>query len=639
MAPPVGWMLGCGWLFSCSAIFGIDASDRRDESELAGAAGADPGSGGRSTGGGTTGGGATGGSDTGGQTGKGGEGGGGAGGNQPGTAGQPPGGAGGEGGSEDRGAILGEPCTGDETESNSACTIGSPHLVLTCQMGVWNVDEECGTYEFCVPEKSRNEPAACVDISPLCRASYTSACTGGNRLIDCESFRPEAYLRYCPFGCEDGACLPGSGDQLIVHTGTGNGVVPPRTIPVCVLDANESGDVDLVAWIRDEVEHTWARTLDYSFEGWEACDGTLPDAGVVLSFESACSGHLANDIDPRSPLFRLEICRSFHLEGDEPGDEPRAVEEPLARFLGRHHFGHVLGVADSDYRGEQTTAMVRGIELSRVGEYELSPAERYSAIYRCGQSCRKHSGALVTPLGRCLEVASDGTIVAQACSAAGGPQDFTLRMTELFAVAPDRCVGTSGAGQPTDVLAGECATLDEHFALTGAALRSLGRCATPASFPPSAGTSLWFGACDAVPESWTGWSFEVTAANANGLLARIRHDDLYVSVPGGVDALRLVPELRPRGADNEQIFELKWDGVIGFGSRCLSWGEAVGDPAEGSVYLGDECGGVNGDHWTVTGALTTASGLALKLAPGDVRATATEVQGTPSEAQTFDFYF
>src|SRR5262245_39308214 len=161
MAAPVGWVLGCGCLFSCDAIFGIEDSDRRNESELAGAGG-NSGSSGDSTGGRSTGGRSSGGGASGGRAGQGGEGGSGAVGNQPGTGGEAPGGdggGGGDGGDEDRGAILGEPCTGDETESNTACTIASPHLVLECESGVWKVGTTCPGDEACIPEKGVEEPA------------------------------------------------------------------------------------------------------------------------------------------------------------------------------------------------------------------------------------------------------------------------------------------------------------------------------------------------------------------------------------------------------------------------------------------------------------------------------------------------
>jgi hypothetical protein len=111
-----------------------------------------------------------------------------------------------------------------------------------------------------------------------------------------------------------------------------------------------------------------------------------------------------------------------------------------------------------------------------------------------------------------------------------------------------------------------------------------------------------------------------------------------VSVPGGVAELNLVPELRPcvEGAGAaEQSFELRHDrgndGEIRFGTMCLAW-----EFLDGSVYLYNDCGD---DRWTVTGALTTPSGLALTLGDGDDRATAWALDAPPSEGQTFDFYF
>jgi hypothetical protein len=647
MATPAGWMLGCGCLLSCSAIFGIEASERRDESEVAGAGGSDAGRGGRSTGGRATGG-TTGGSETGGRAGQGGEAGGGAVGNQSGTAGDAPGGAGGEGGTEDRGAILGEPCTGDETLTNTACTIGSPHLVLECddKEGVWVVKDTCEGSQACIPERDGND-AACKSISAPCWGSYTeydtnvytNFCDGGNRLIDCESFRPEPYTRYCPFGCQDGACLSGTGDQLIVHTGSvTERRSRPRTLPVCVLDPID-GDENLVAWIRDEVERTWGRTNDYNFERWTECEQPLPAAGVVLSFKSGCRGHLVNDIDPQSELVRLEICRSFYF-GDDELDDEQEVDDLLARFLGRHHFGHVIGAFDTTFLDEAPSTMDGGIELFRVTEYVLSPAELNLGNVACAPFCRKHPGALVTYRGRCLEV-EDGRIVARTCADHGqsDPQDFTLRTdftlsaTELFTANPEQCVGVSGALEEAEVRVGECMEMTERFALTGAALRSLGRCVTPAALPATDGTTLWIGACDGLPESWTGWSFDVTASTGNALLASIRHDGLCVSVPGGVAWSNLVPELRPceEGSD-EQIFELKDNGEIGFGELCFAWGLL-----DGSVYLSG-CG-EGYSVWTVTTALTTPSGLALTLAEEDDHATAKPLGDVASETQTFDFYF
>jgi hypothetical protein len=391
------------------------------------------------------------------------------------------------------------------------------------------------------------------------------------------------------------------------------------------VDANED-DGYLVAWIRDEVERTWARTADYTFEGWGACD-TLPEEGVVLSFESECRGHLVNDIDPTSKLVRLEICRSFYLEGR---DELRPVDEPLARFLGRHHFGHVIGIPDNNYSGEPRTAMMRGIDLLRITEYEISPGELNWASEYCALGCRKHPGALVTTRGRCLEVV-DGSVVARACADhEPGPQVFTLKGTKLVTADPEQCVVVSGDGEEAEVRVGECTA--EQFALTGAALHSLGRCVTPASLPATPETALFIGACDAVPESWMGWSFDVTASTENGLLASIRHDGLCASIPGGADELNLVPVLRTcEEGSGEQIFELRHNGEIGFGDLCFAW-----EMHDGSVYLYSDCGR-GYSVWTVTGALTTPSGLALTL-PGD-NATAKAIKAAPSQARTFDFYF
>jgi hypothetical protein len=624
-ATPVGWAVGCGSLVACSTIFGIDEPAQPGGSSGAGAEG-----------GSTSMGGARGGTAQSGRSGKDGDGSGGdsgSSGNASGGATGSAGGEGGAGGEMDRGAILGESCTLGETLGNRACTSASRQLVLQCRardggLPVWEVYETCDSYEVCVPGDA-DVRAQCEELSDDCAASYTSVCTGANRLLDCETRRPEATYRYCPFKCEGGACLPGVGDQLIVHTRdvplTGTAT---RTIPVCVLDAVRDDDV-LVEWIRDEVERTWARTVDYEFVDWAACDERLPETGVILSFASDCRGRLVNDFENGSPA-RVEICRSFF---DAAGDLHLAQdEEALVRFLTRHQFGHVIGVGDTDFHSRERTTMVRGIELDRIAEYGISALEQAASRAYCSLSCRKHPGALVTVLGRCLEVTPDGIVPSSCVSDESNSttQNFTLRSSELLSLDQGRCVGVSDES----ILVDECGIQSERFAFRAARWSSFGRCVMPAALPVSPGTAVVMGACEPVGDSTQAWTFDVFDANADGLSARIRFGDDCVTVPVAAPDPNTVLELHPCAAQgsSEQTFVLRHTGEIGYGEVCFDW-----ELADGSVVLRSTC--ASSARWLLTGALSTLSGRALTLRLDEGRVTVSALLGLPTEEQTFDFYF
>jgi hypothetical protein len=611
----------CTFAIACGSILGIDEPEREGSRSggggtQGGAAGAGAEQGGRAQGGATRGGSPA-------------TGGGGADGGDAGESGSGANsGAGGAGaGGDDTGPqepALGAPC--DEEEAH-ACAAASDRLALLCDEKRWTNFDVCRTDELC----DRSD-GACRSIASICISHGGSACTGGDRLLDCDvsPFDPKEHL--CPFGCRDAACLPGTGDQLIVHTqsptswGTG---AWPGPIPVCFVDGEESDELRHI--VRDEVESTWARWYNVDFAGWGTCEDGVTER-VAIEFLDDCRAKLASDAWIGKPSTgaetRFGICRTYL----DANDMSQTLEEPVMRFLARHQFGHVLGLWD--VAPSARTTMSRGIELSRIDEYQPSTSELMDVHYRYG---RKHSGAVATTHGRCLDVVN-GAIQPLPCKNPTEQRWAPMlgELTSLSSSSESVCVRLVGQ-KGIEVRPCDSEPRVPAWSMTHAQWRGPGGCVSPLTQPAVSGSSLVTGPCLAVGEPSQAWFFEIFDSDANSLLTRIRPSDsnLCLTVPNGFESLGVVPLLEVCGPDGttEQIFHLQGNGTIRFSDFCLNWEDTNGD-----IYLLDLC---TWPHWVLSGAFESSTGLALRTPLDDSGSAlmATPLVGLPTNEQIFDFYF
>lgn len=503
---------------------------------------------------------------------------------------------GGQSGAPPTGPFLGGPCDGSR---DFECTEGEPHLVLACTDGIWRVSEACGTDSRCDPKYRE-----CRAEQFPCEARDDSFCEGDFALTDCSNPFIPAHFQ-CPFGCGAGRCLPGSGDELVVHTEqvpwNAASTLWREPIAVCFHDAGE--DAALVAVIRDEIERGWGRLLDIEFPGWAACTGDETGRRVELAFRNDCEMRLgsavADGAPPAGEARRVEFCRTYYTAGGEL--EVLLEHEELLRFVARHQFGHVLGLRDQD-RSLLPVVMTRALQESEATSLVISSVDISPFRYDYGQ---KPPRSLVTEKGACLSPTLQGFHELPCSHDKSGFFDFT---GSEVASARDGIPGCFSvpSGDGALVGLGECGDAEGKTELRfrHALWSTPDRCIAPER--AEVGSPLRAMPCGKPGDPTQSWWFEILAADADVQVTRIRFeatgDCLGLDEPAQFGAIPRL-ETCDDELDYSELFDLWKNGLISHyesdstSALCTQW-----DPPDGVVYLDSRC---SFDTYWIFGALET----------------------------------
>jgi len=541
---------------------------------------------------------------------------------------------GGRSGAPPTGPFLGGPCDGSR---DFECSEGEPHLVLVCTQGIWNVGEACGGDSRCDPKYRE-----CRAEQFPCEAREDSFCEGDFSLTDCSDPFVPAHFQ-CPFGCEAGRCLPGTGDELVVHTEQ----VPwnaaaarwREPISVCFHDGGE--DTALVGIIRDEVERGWGKLLDVEFPGWAACTGDEVGRRVELTFRDDCEMRLGSAVPdgapPEGETRRVEFCRTYYTAGGEL--EVLLEHEGLLRFVARHQFGHVLGLRDEDHSLERVV-MTRALRESEAASLPITSIDIAPLRFDYGQ---KPPRSLVTETGACLSPTLQGFHELPCSHDKSGFFDFT---GYEVASARDGITGCFSvpSGDGALVGLGECGDTEGKTELrfTHALWSTPDRCVAPER--AEVGSPLRASPCGAPGDPAMSWWFEILASNEGVQAARIRFaatgDCVGLDEPVQVGA---IPRLEPCDdeLDPSEIFYLWENGMISHfesdpnSQLCTQW-----DPPDGVLYLDNRC---TFDTFWIFGALETPDGRLLSFThDGEVeelRAVSLAAGAPPLPSQIFGLTF
>jgi hypothetical protein len=447
-------------------------------------------------------------------------------------------------------------------------------------------------------------------------------------LIDCAADPFVPPTRFCPFGCGPGGCLPGVGDQLIVHTEShpGSRIWPDGPIPVCFADDDDSAEnARLQRLTRSEAEQSWARYLDVEFIGWGSCEN-LAKPRVVVEYLDDCDGRLASGVRIGNPGIggesRVGICRSYR---DAEGLF-HVTNDALVRFIARHQFGHVIGL-DERYDDTRST-MVRAIRSSSVhsGAWASDIADllpRYSY---------KPDLSIVHASSRCLDTAAAGGLARCSGSTTQRLRAFGDRV-EIEGTSQCLAAGDGGALE-----LGGCAP-PPHNALVFRRARfgSPGYCIAPRSLPVVPGTPVETGACGPLGDDSQTWVFEIVAVTTGRPHARIRFGAQDYCLTEPEPAMEAVPTLEPCGSSST-VFQLGPDGNViassAQGTFCLGW-----DGNGSTLHFNAFCP----IPLMLSGTLETADGRALTADPDDPGAGLVlaefEPGATPTLGQVFDVVF
>jgi hypothetical protein len=553
-------------------------------------------------------------------------------------AGTSGGGMAGAGGSSGGGTgpMLGGECDGSPAR---ACAENNRQLVLSCDEGAWTVLDTCLGSEQCDPANP-----GCSIIEQNCR-HRENVCLGDREALDCEASLVNPPRLRCPFGCVDGVCSRGSGDDIIVHPEIIErpqelSEWPPK-IDVCLRDskAHEA----LFAVVRDEAEHSWGRYRDVTFVGWKDCAETIVQTRVEVEFVDDCASQLMRAVllgAPNENAMGAErarivtLCRRYltasgvtaMLENDEA----------LLRFVTRHAFGHVLGYEDARPEHEPN-AMVQGLSASDADSLGLTGRllHRNDPFFLLG----KPHGALVTTTGMCLGPLKedlDYSLVMVPCHDPLRVGDFELVDGAAVSVLdPPRCLRKNGTAVSVDPC--EDVSAAARFDLGPARWSTPDRCVAPREARAGSAVSLF--TCEDVGNPDQAWRFDIQKDEASGnSSARLRFDalDLCLTRTSDPPFLLDVPTLQPCDeGDDRQLFHLLGGGVIGRTAgepptpRCLR-----ADLPDGTLYL-DLCG--LADAFFLSASLRTPGGQAITAQNGAVVSDA--MSSPPDDRQIFDFYF
>ena len=523
-----------------------------------------------------------------------------------GTGGEPPG----------PGPTLGDACA---VENAVSCTSANRNIVLRCVNRTWKLDASCAQNFRCSAEDPGNLGCAKIDQECILNGTY---CRSDGQLFDCDTDPFYPTTRICPFGCEAGRCLPGAPDELIVHDElvVGVGSPWPGDIPVCFLDSEQQLD----GWMQDELDRSWARYLNVRFTGFALCPrDAVP--GVAIEYLDDCRGRLGSSFsfgDPGVDMqVRVGFCASyFDAEGYRKFMETE--HEALFRFLVRHQFGHVLGLAEVDFVREDST-MVRGLVESQAEAHSVSALDLFTLLSDYGR--KEPSGSFVTSRGQCLKTV--GSELGQTeCPDAGR---FILEGGQLKSLPPGTagCVVAKASGEVT---LGACGDGTTAFRFDRMRWSTISACAVP-------GRPVALGPCNPSTLSLD-WSLDVRLSDSQKLTARIRSSGQCLTLPDDVqwgDA----PLLQP--CDDEVAQPSELFGLWPNGRITIALPGSTGSPLAlcweaGVLRLGD-CSQV---HW-FSGPLEV-NGLVLDAVPGQtssIQAVRLDSGGYPSSDQMFDFIF
>ncbi|HEX6275184.1 MAG TPA: hypothetical protein VFZ53_19225 [Polyangiaceae bacterium] len=552
-----------------------------------------------------------------------------------GAAGSGPGGGGADGGGGAGGSggfglpDFGKPC---RTEGTKACSTSRRDVVLRCAEGTWETDMVCSPTRLC------NASAECQAVAPECIGQPLGKCLDDRDglLVDCSSDPFTPTDRHCPYGCVDGACLPGSGDQLIVHTELQGSqeMQWSDAIPVCF--ASDPGEA-LERITRSTVEQGWARYLDVDFTGFGTCTDE-DTTGVIMEFPRGCRGRLASPVtrDRSAAPVRVGVCASY-FDAAGTTEHELVDNEALARFVIRHQFGHVLGLGEMQTSAD-AVVMKRTVRASDVDSTVWSHdiwllEEDYGY---------KPEGAIVHVSGRCLTAQGDTVGLAPCAGIA----------SQVFRSFPDRIEGDGGRclvvnGYPSkpSVALADCSLSPPANVLAQrqSQWRAPGHCVVPRDTPAAAGGVLETRTCVEPFDAAATFSFEITGNDGPLALARIRYGsaDLCVSAPPTLTAALNIHAATLEPCDTgASVFTLGPGGQISLlvpgteTRRCLEWYSSH------SVVHFRECRNL---PFVLSGPLETPGGLALASAEDEPLADLTVVALGPGDApelgEIFDVHF
>ncbi|HTQ06454.1 MAG TPA: hypothetical protein VMI54_21490, partial [Polyangiaceae bacterium] len=560
-------------------------------------------------------------------------------------------------------ATLGAAC---DEEGAFACGDASTTLVLSCSVGTWTLDSRCDDDKRCNPAAP-----GCAALDAEClQVAHDGPTCDGSDVFDCSPGRYTELHLSCPFGCANGACVPGSDGALTLHTG----VVTPQArrwdgpIPVCFAPP-AAGATDTTALrdeVRSEVDAAWSRYLSVPFVGFGPCeDGAT---GVVVSFPAGCDGHLVNDVGIGTSgdftvAIPLEICASYVPPG---ADQAVPTDEPLARLLARHQFGHVLGLIDGD--DSRKTVMVRGVDPAHAGDivptlldYEALEHPADPPDVPTFEYLGKPALSLVTPAGDCVaapSLAAGASLEVGPCgSNAGASWSAPMLRLAAWASAPESCTDQPTAGAAVTLEQCAPARSASQFYMPSVKWRSPTACVAAESSAPAAGTGLVMSPCTDAGDATQAWYFEVlstVAAPTDASLgdqaqfvARIHlvAADLCVTlanVPSrGQTELELDTCSSGSASDDPELFTLErdfpWPGAKQtVGTIVAHDGSFVAWPTDGGNVDSDQVAA--NSAWFLSGPLVNDDGLAMTL-HDDGSVSAEALTGTPAASQLFDFYF
>jgi hypothetical protein len=499
---------------------------------------------------------------------------------------------------------VGVGCEGEEVK---ACSSTNPRLLLQCAAGVWQGLATCRNLERCDPEQQQCRP-----LAADCKEHPDGHCDI-DFLIDCADNPFVPPKRECPFGCANGACLPGTGDQLIVHTEPHrNGAMPWPDAPIAVCFSGGDSTRSLRHWTRSSVEQGWGRYLDIDFVGWETCE-SAETPGVHVEFLEDCRGRTASAVSLGYPgagkQLIVGICRSYR---DDAGGKLRDLEEAVVRFVALHQFGHVLGLHEADKAAVHYTGniMARGIRSSTV-----APMLWADDIAVLGSELGyKPEASIVHVSGWCLDT-TGGQVALSRCSASEA-QRLRPLADRLELAGTSNCLMVEGQTSLLGVYFTDCPLRVKYaLALRRARWGTPGFCVAPRTLPVTPGTPVETRSCTEVGEVSQTWSFEVAATTEQRLQARIRFvaQDYCLAAPQELGGYGGVPTLEPCSS-TDTLFELGPDGRVSLPvpetqeRLCLNW---VGK--FGVLFFDFSCQ----YPFILSGPLETGEGRALEADPGN----------------------